>query len=182
MFEFLRGGAPALLASRRDPAEVPPAAGEATAGEALQPRLVALGRALADGTAGLVGVWGPDHALAEDAARHIAAAADRPLRRLPVGPPLLPAADPAAVVQSALATAAAYGAIVLVRTDDLLGATHPALPGAVADALAHSGVPAVLCGDTPWLPAPLLAARPYADVTLPPRPRTAPRRLGRRAG
>ncbi|GAB7044469.1 MULTISPECIES: AAA family ATPase [Catenuloplanes] len=131
-----------------DPAEVVPR-------DAAPPGTSALRRlasALEAGRLDVAGLWG---GAPGDAALALATYAGRPLRRLPAG------ADPDTVA-TGLRTAAALGAIVWVRTDDL-----PA-DAPVAGLLARSRVPVVLTGVTPWRPVSLLSARAYGELDLAP--------------
>ena len=110
-------------------------------------RVTGLAKALAAGGVDVVGLWGcpPDGQV--DAAITLAAAAGRPLRRM--------TSDP----ESDLRLAAALGAVLWLPTD---GA-----PDEPPGALLRSRVPICLTGVTPWRPAALLAARAYAELTVP---------------
>jgi SpoVK/Ycf46/Vps4 family AAA+-type ATPase len=77
-----------------------------------------------------------------------ALAAGRPLRRL------------TSDVESDLRMAAALDAVLWLPTDDR--------PERLPEALLRSRVPICLTGVTPWRPAALLAARAYAELTVPP--------------
>ncbi|MER5932596.1 ATP-binding protein [Streptomyces sp. NPDC002054] len=118
-------------------------------------RLTRLGRALRSGDIDLAGLWGtpPDGQL--DAVQALARAAGTPLRCL--------AADP----EADLRTAAALGALLWVPTDDLYGEAHRQQADALSGALLRSRAPVCLTGLKPWRPAGLLAARGYAELTLP---------------
>lgn len=110
-------------------------------------RLRRLGRALGEGDIDLVGLWGcpPDSQI--DAAQALASAAGKPLRRM------------TADTMADLRAAAALDAILWLCTDDPL---HP------EEVLLRSRVPVCLTGVSPWRPPQLLAARTYAEVTVPP--------------
>ncbi|HZX38092.1 MAG TPA: ATP-binding protein, partial [Streptomyces sp.] len=119
-------------------------------------RLTRLGRALGSGDIDLAGLWGcpPDGQL--DAVQALARAAGAPLRRL--------TADPGADLRSA----AALGAVLWIPTDDLHGGEpHGQHAEVVSAALLRSHVPVCLTGLKPWRPAGLLAARAYAELTVP---------------
>jgi hypothetical protein len=139
VFEYLMGWGGDVGLLGHDPGEV----------MALDPsphlvsdRLVKLGRALAAGDIDVVGLWGcpPDSQI--EAAQALATAAGKPLRRMPSDPHV----------------AAALDAVLWLRTDDL---QHPAAE------LVRSRVPLCLTGVRPWRPMELLAARTYAELTVP---------------
>ena len=128
--------------------------GEVAATDSVQsdnPSLRRLASALAGGRVDVVGLWGGRR----DAALALAAHACRPLRALPGD------ADRDTIVAE-LGIAVALGAIVWVATDDL-AADHP-----IAGLLARARVPTVLTGPLPWRPVPLLSARAFAELSLPP--------------
>ncbi len=141
VFEFLMGWGGDVGLLGHDPGEVAPAESPAT--YLPSDRLVRLGRAVAEGDVDLVGLWGcpPDSQI--DVARALAAAAGKPLRRT------------TGDTMADLRAAAALDAILWLRPDD------PVEP------LLRSRVPVCLTGMTPWRPAPLLAARTYAELTVP---------------
>lgn len=118
-------------------------------------RLTRLGRGLGSGDIDLAGLWGcpPDGQL--DAVHALARAAGAPLRCL--------TADP----EADLRTAAALGALLWIPTDDLHGEAHRQHADAVSAALLRSRAPVCLTGLKPWRPPGLLAARAYAELTLP---------------
>ncbi|HWO66296.1 MAG TPA: ATP-binding protein, partial [Umezawaea sp.] len=142
VFEFVMGWGGDVGLLGHDPGEV----GGPGPADLTSDRLVRLGRALGDGDVDLVGLWGcpPDSQV--DAARALASAAGRPLRRT--------TSDPAADFR----TAAALGAVLWITADD------PVRP---EEALLMSRVPVCLTGVTPWRPPRLLAARTYAELTIP---------------
>ncbi|HEX6341191.1 ATP-binding protein [Umezawaea sp.] len=145
VFEFVMGWGGDIGLLGHDPGEVATSAVPDPASDGLT-RLTRLGRALGDGDVDLVGLWGcpPDGQV--DVAGALAAAAGRPLRRAtsdPVGD---------------LRTAADLGAVLWLTTDD---------PARHEEALLRSRVPVCLTGVTPWRPPRLLAARAYAELTIP---------------
>ncbi|MFI0418833.1 ATP-binding protein [Spongiactinospora sp. 9N601] len=147
VFDFLMGWGGDVGLIGHDPGEVARPEPEVVSPYLSDERLPRLGRALAAGDIDLVGLWGcrPDVQL--DVAQALAEAAGRPLRRTTTDL----AAD--------LRMAAALDAVLWLPTDDL---------AARADAaLLRSGVPVCLTGTTPWRPAALLAARSYAELTIP---------------
>lgn len=117
--------------------------------------LTRLGRALGSGDIDLAGLWGcpPDGQL--DAVQALARAAGAPLRRL--------TADPGADLR----TAATLNAVLWIPTDDLHGEPHGGQAEVVSAALLRSRTPVCLTGLKPWRPAGLLAARAYAELTVP---------------
>ncbi|RBQ14985.1 ATP-binding protein [Spongiactinospora rosea] len=147
VFDFLMGWGGDIGLIGHDPGEVPRPEPEVVAPYLSDERLPRLGRALASGDIDLVGLWGcrPDAQL--DVAQALAEAAGRPLRRTTTDL----AAD--------LRMAAALDAVLWLPTDDLPAQADPAL--------LRSGVPVCLTGTTPWRPAALLAARAYAELTIP---------------
>lgn len=146
VFEFVMGWGGDVGLLGHDPGEVAEPESPVAAPHLSSDRLARLGRALGEGDVDLVGLWGcpPDSQI--DAARALAGAAGRPLRRMT--PDL--AAD--------LRTAAAMNAILWLRTDD---------PVHQEEALLRSRVPVCLTGVTPWRPPQLLAVRTYAELTIP---------------
>lgn len=145
LFEFLLGWGGDVGLLGHDP-------GEVTQPEPLAPylqseRLTRLARALNEGDVDVVGLWGcpPDSQI--DAAQALATATGRPLRRMTTD------------VRGDLHTAAALNAILWLQTDG--GAMEP------DEALIRSRVPLCLTGTAPWRPARLLAARTYAELTVP---------------
>ena len=153
VFEFLLGwgGDAGLLG--HDPGEVAPPERRVVLPTTSSDRLARLGRALGAGDIDLAGLWGcpPDGQL--DVAVALAGAAGKPLRRL------------TSDVEADLRTAAALGAVLWIPADDLHD--EPSRPTAVSAALLRSRVPVCLTGLTPWRPAGLLAARAYAELTVP---------------
>ncbi len=105
------------------------------------------GPALAAGDVDVVGLWGCPADSQLDAAQALAAVAGRPLRRV------------TADVAHDLRTAAALDAILWLPTDGLEAPSD--------EPWVSSGVPLCLTGATPWRPPRLLAARTYAEVTIP---------------
>jgi hypothetical protein len=139
VFEYLMGWGGDVGLLGHDPGEVTP---PEPSPHLSSDRLTRLGRALAAGDIDVVGLWGcpPDAQI--DVAQALATAAGKPLRRMP----------------SDLHVAAALNAVVWLRTDDRQE---------LAEALLRSRVPLCLTGTTPWRPASLLAARTYAELTVP---------------
>ncbi|MGW1598253.1 ATP-binding protein [Streptomyces sp. NPDC002343] len=119
-------------------------------------RLTRLGEALGAGDIDLAGLWGcpPDDQL--DAVQALARAAGAPLRTL--------TGDP----EADLRTAAALGAVLWIPTDDPHDEPQrQGHLGIIAAALLRSRAPVCLTGLKPWRPAALLAARAYAELTVP---------------
>lgn len=146
VFEFLMGWGGDVGLLGHDPGEVPRPDSRVPPPYLSSDRLTRLGEALGAGDVDLVGLWGcpPDSQL--DAAQALAHAAGRPLRRM--------TSDPAADLR----TAAALNAILWLGTD---------VPVRHEDALLRSRVPVCLTGVNPWRPPVLLAARTYAELTIP---------------
>lgn len=118
--------------------------------------LTRLGRALGAGDIDLAGLWGCPRGGQLDAVQALARAAGAPLRRLTTDP------------ETDLRTAAALGAVLWIPTDDLHGEPpHGQYAETVSAALLRSRVPVCLTGLKPWRPAGLLAARAYAELTVP---------------
>ncbi|MFJ9779535.1 ATP-binding protein [Amycolatopsis sp. NPDC101161] len=144
VFEYLMGWGGDVGTLGEDPGEV---AAAAAPGYLESDRLTRLGQALHAGDVDVVGLWGLTADSQPDAAQALAAAAGRPLRRV------------GADVLHDLRTAAALDAILWIPTDG-----RAAQPD---EALVRSGVPLCLTGTTPWRPPRLLAARTYAELTIP---------------
>ncbi|MFF4399609.1 ATP-binding protein [Streptomyces sp. NPDC001480] len=155
VLEFLLGWGQDVGLLGHDPGEVADPEPRVPAPHLSSDRLTRLGGALGTGDIDLAGLWGcpPDAQL--DAVQALARAAGAPLRRLTTDP----AAD--------LRTAAALGAVLWIPTDDLRGQPHGRQAEAVSAALLRSRAPVCLTGLKPWRPAGLLAARVYAELTVP---------------
>ncbi|MFE7132052.1 ATP-binding protein [Streptomyces sp. NPDC057638] len=147
------GGDVGLLG--HDPGEVEPPGPPVLSPSLADERLLRLGRALADGDIDLAGLWGtpPDGQL--DTVLALAHAADRPLRRLTRD------------AEDDTRTAAVLGALLWIPADDLRGEATRPFAETVTEVLSRTRVPVCLTGLTPWRPRELLAARAYAELTLP---------------
>ncbi|MFF8958584.1 ATP-binding protein [Streptomyces sp. NPDC014894] len=119
-------------------------------------RLTRLGRALGSGDIDLAALWGCPPGGQADAALALARAAGRPLRAL------------AADAEEDLRTAAALGAVLWIPADPLRGPSGERPAGELTAVLLRSRAPVCLTGLEPWRPPGLLAARSYAELTLPP--------------
>jgi hypothetical protein len=145
--DFLLGGGGDLAVLAHDPgavlipqsATMPPQVDAAL--------LARLGKALRTGDLDLIGVWGPRRAGQHEVVHALAQAAGMPLRQ--------PANDD---IEGALNTAAALGAMLWLRTDDLEGAS------VVTRLLARSRTPVCLSGSQPWRSPAVLSVRAYAEV------------------
>ncbi|MEO3974840.1 ATP-binding protein [Streptomyces sp. CAU 1734] len=147
------GGDPGLLG--HDPGEVPPPdPGTASPYLSSEP-LTRLGRALGSGAIDLAGLWGCAAGAASDAVHALARAAGRS--------PRIATGDP----EADLRMAAELGALLWIPTDDLHGDSHHALADSVRAVLLRSRTPVCLTGPGPWRPAAPLAARRYAELTVP---------------
>jgi hypothetical protein len=149
VFEYLMGWGGDVGILGRDAGEVPQPGRRVASPYLRSERLSTLGRALAAGDVDVVGLWGCPADSQVDAAQALATAAGRPLRRV------------TADVSQDLRTAAALNAILWLRTDGRVA--HPDLD----EVLVRSGVPLCLTGTNPWRPPGLLAARTYAELTIP---------------
>ncbi|MCU7919040.1 MAG: ATP-binding protein [Candidatus Thiodiazotropha sp. (ex Epidulcina cf. delphinae)] len=121
--------------------------------------LLRLASMLRDGELGLGGVWGDRASGVDDAVFGIAAAAGLPLHKLPLDP---------ARIDDELAAAQTRGALLWIPTDPLADpqAASPGLSATLIERLSRTASPVCLSGASPWRPAPLLAARDYAEVRL----------------
>lgn len=155
VLDFLLGWGGDVGLVGHDPGEVAPPDSRVLTPYLSSDELTRLGRAIGSGGIDLAGLWGcpPDGQL--DAAQALARAVGRPLRAL-TGQP-----------EADLRTAAALGALLWIPTDELGTEPQRPLAEAVAAALVRSRVPVCLTGLKPWRPAGLLAARSYAEVTVP---------------
>ncbi|MFI0777444.1 ATP-binding protein [Streptomyces sp. NPDC021212] len=155
VLDFLLGWGGDVGLLGHDPGEVAPPEPRVLSPYLSSDELTRLGRALAAGDIDLAGLWGcpPDGQL--DAVQALAQAAGAPLRTL--------TADP----EADLRTAAALGAVLWIPTDDLHGEQRRPHADAISAALLRSRVPVCLTGLKPWRPAGLLAARAYAELTVP---------------
>lgn len=108
-----------------------------------------LGKALRTGDLDLVGIWGSPRVGQHEAVYGLSRAAGMPLRQV-IGHD----------VEGALNIAAALGAILWLRTDDLNS------PSAVIRLLARSRTPTCLSGTNPWRPSAALAARVYSEIVI----------------
>jgi hypothetical protein len=147
LFDFLLGWGADAGVLGHDPGEVARPEPPVTSLYLQSERLTRLGVALRVGDVDVVGLWGCPVDSQVDAAQALASAAGKPLRRV------------TADVEADVRTAAALDAILWLQTDDR--ATDP------GEVLLRSRVPLCLTGVTPWRPARLLAARTYAELTVP---------------
>jgi len=146
VFEFLMGWGGDVGLLGHDPGEVAQPEPRVLSPYLSSDRLERLGRALGAGDVDLVGLWGcpPDSQV--DAAQALARAAGKSLRRM------------TSDATTDLRAAAALDAVLWVRTDD---------PGRPEEVLLRSRVPVCLTGVLPWRPTQLLAARTYAELSVP---------------
>jgi hypothetical protein len=160
LFEFLLGwgGEAGLLG--HDPGEIAQPELPALSPHLSSDRLARLGHALGAGQIDLAGLWGcPDDAQL-DAVQALARAAGKPLRGIPF-------TEDDTVLADAVLAAASLGAVLWIPTDDLREEPRRRLADTVSTVLRRSRVPVCLTGLTPWRPAGLLAARSYAELTVP---------------
>jgi hypothetical protein len=132
-------------------APVPPGADPA--------RVAAIARALAHDELRLAGVWGRDEMAQEATVLAIADGAGMDLRRVDAG-------RGSAAAEDALQAAAVLGALLWIDVDALAGEEAGEVARGLAAMLVVSNVPACLTAATPWRPATLLAAQPYAELEL----------------
>jgi hypothetical protein len=127
-----------------------------------------LGRRLAAGEIGMVGLWGAGRSGTGEAALAVARATGRPARRL-LAPEGLQADDcPYAAVRREVVAAAALDA-VLVADGDVLGEERAAgVARALAEELRATALALIVTGASPWRPAAAIAERGLAEVLLPP--------------
>ena len=141
-------------ATFRDPLQIDP--GAVRLPEQLErARVERLAAAMRDGTVAVVGIWGPRHSGRSDVVRALAAAQHRRLRR--------PASFEPQALAEAIGDAAALDALLWIDTDLVPDAQTAHL----GEALARGCALACLTGTQPLRPATLLAARPWAELTLP---------------
>jgi AAA+ superfamily predicted ATPase len=145
VFDFLMGWGGDIGLLGHDPGEVARPEPQVVPPQLSASHLAKLGQALAAGDIDVVGLWGCPADGQIDAALALATAAGKPLRRATTDP------------SSDLRMAAALDAILWLQTDDRQ----------LVDVLLRSRVPLCLTGTTPWRPAALLAARTYAELTVP---------------
>jgi len=145
VFDYLMGWGGDVGLLGHDPGEV--ASPEPRVVSLSTDRLRVLAEAVAAGDLDVVGLWGCPADGQLDAAAALAAAAGKPLRRITEDP------------ESDLRVAAALGALLWLPTDG--GPEKP------PEQLLRSRVPLCLTGTVPWRPAALLAARSYAELTVP---------------
>lgn len=118
--------------------------------------LADIARALRNGSANLIGIWGERAAPVDDAVKAVAQAAGRPLRRW------LPDMD----LAHTLALTADTGSVLWVDARRLQDEAHPQLPEQVAAQLEYSSIPVIVSGEHAWRPTGLLAARRYLEAVL----------------
>jgi hypothetical protein len=119
-------------------------------------------RLLRTGETAVVGLWGPRHHGARDAAVALAVAADRPLRRVAMR------RDDEASMGRSLGIAGALGAIVWIDTDSLCGDERHtrSLDERLGETIASAPIPVILTGTSPWHPLSLLAQQNLVDLNL----------------
>jgi MoxR-like ATPase len=150
----------------RDPLELPPRDPRLPP-EVDAARVARLGEAMRDNEVAVVGVWGPRHAPHEEVVRALAAQQGRRVRRCPALDARHSFDDNRRLLRTVIDEAAALDALVWIETDALTASSDSPLPSLLAEALADSPARACLSGAHPFRPATLLAARPYAELTLP---------------
>jgi hypothetical protein len=155
MLDFLLGWGGDVQLLGHDPGEVAPPEPRVLSPYLSWDELTRLGRALGSGGIDLAGLWGCPRDGQLDAVQALAQAARALLRTLTAGP------------EADLRTAAVLGAVVWVPTDDLHGEPQRLHAEAISAALLCSRVPVCLTGLEPWRPPGLLAARAYAELTVP---------------
>jgi hypothetical protein len=114
----------------------------------------------------MVGLWGQSRHGIDDAVMALAAAADRPLRRLGRGD--------AAAASSAFAVARALGALLWIETDALDASGPDNEVRRLVDLLVHSQQDIVVTGAVPWSPLRMLERKTLIDLHL-----TAPNEMQR---
>jgi hypothetical protein len=149
VIDFILGHGGDLAILAHDPGAVPIPETVALPPQVDAAHLDRLAKALHAGDLDMIGVWGSPRVGQHEAVHELARAADMALRQV--------VDDDIAV---ALNTAAALGAILWLRADDLDQAS------ARAGLLARSRTPVCLSGTEPWRPAALLSVRAYAEITL----------------
>ena len=147
--DFLLGSGGDLAVLAHDPGAVPVPETVAMPPQVDAAHLDRLGKALRAGDLDLVGVWGSPRAGQHEAVYALAQAAGMPLRQVT-----------GADIEGALNVAAALGAILWLRTDDLGDAS------AVSGLLTRSRTPVCLSGTEPWRPPAVLAGRAYAEIAV----------------
>ena len=147
--DYLLGHGGDLAVLAYDPGAVPTPDSAAIPPQLDAARLNRLGNAMRTGDLDLIGIWGPPRAGQHEAVHALALAAHLPLRQVSGND-----------VENALSIAAALGAILWMRTDDLGDVS------AVTGLLARSRTPVCLSGTEPWRPPAALSVRSYAEITL----------------
>ena len=147
--EFLLGYGGDLAVLAHDPGAVPTPDSAAIPPQLEAAQLHRLGNAMRTGDLDLIGIWGPPRAGQHEAVHALALAAHLPLRQVNGDD-----------VENALSIAAALGAILWLRTEDLGDVS------AVTGLLARSRTPVCLSGTEPWRPPAVLSVRSYAEITL----------------
>ncbi|MCP2163321.1 ATP-binding protein [Goodfellowiella coeruleoviolacea] len=155
VFDFLLGWGGDVGLLGHDPGEVRQPQPQVVPPGLAADRLARLGRALGAGEIDLLGLWGCPADSQLDVVHALAAAAGRPPRVLTAG------------VEDDLRVAAALDAVLWVPTDDLHDEPRRSVAEILSGLLARSRVPVCLTGVKPWRPASLLAARAYAELTVP---------------
>lgn len=143
-------------------AEVPIPAG--TDGELL----AKIAQALAEGSVGVVGVWGRRITDCRETALALLARSERRGRRLRLTglPPAVN--ERKAELRGAAVEAATMGSVLWVETDCVLGPEADLLIADLVETLVASNVAAILVGCDPWRPSALLAERSYAEIEVEP--------------
>ena len=167
VFEFLTGASLDVARFSRDPAEVAlrPAVSLPQIGDHEHSHLA---DAIASGRVRVVGIWGPQQNGGEELVMSLAAAIQRPLRRI-----LMPDPEPSGQhsipgLDEQLKTAAALRACLWLETEAVLDPVRERARHSMAEALADPPVPILLTGEHPWRPRSALRGGAYAEIELAP--------------
>lgn len=162
LFEFLVGTNAGSVGCWSDPNDIDAGSSRRATDE----RLARIGRHLADGSVGVVGIWGGTETGPQEVALELARSAGRPLRQLLSSHQHQPAADAAQEVVTSIHVAALEGAILHLSVDSLHDPENRLFASTVSQCIARCEIPALLTGIEPWRPTSLLASRTYTEVTL----------------
>jgi hypothetical protein len=165
VFDYLTGSGPDMSQLCNDPAEVDVPANAEAPPQLSENTFVHLVEALANGTVGTIGIWGPNQGGVQESAIALASALKRPLRKI-----ILDLEgnekNAAKMLREQFTIASSLAAILWFDTDALADMPQEKFGHALADALAFVPVPLFLSGRHPWRPMSLLRKPGYADIEL----------------
>lgn len=166
VFDYLIGAGPDMSRLCHDPAEVEVSEGAEPPLQIGEHKFALLTQALADESVRAVGIWGRSQNGAQELVIALAAALQRPLRRLSILDLDRNGAEAAQLLREQFKIASNLGAVLWLDTDSVTDPGQDKFSPVLAGALGFAPVPILLSGRHPWRPLQLLRNGGYADIEL----------------